>query len=128
MKKLTACAFPLVQLVAVAVFALALTGCNTAVKKVDANKWAEAYYAQPNTADLIVVEGTNVSWKIENARRIVFSTPVPQKSIIPRDPTWTESFFDTAKSIAPWLMFGWMVHDSGGLGDHSTVNNNAAAQ
>lgn len=104
-----------------------VSACGT-VKQVDANRWARDYYSQPNCADLITVEGTNVSWKIENATRIVFATPVPQKSIIPRDPTWQEGFFDTLKTVAPWLMMGWMVHDSGGLGQSSTTTTTTTGQ
>lgn len=109
--------------------AAVLAGCATSDKTVKAGAaWAKDYYNQPNTAEIVVVEGTNVSWKIENASRIVFSTPVPTKSVIPREPGIMDGLFDTLKTVAPWLMMGWMVHDSGGLGSSTHTVNNAAAQ
>jgi hypothetical protein len=105
-------------------------GCGS-VKPVDANKWAAAYYEAPNVATLWVIENTNAgqvaSFEVKNFTRFEMNTPVPPKSIIPRDPVWYESLFDTLKTVAPWAIFGWMVHDAGGIGETTTINNAAPA-
>lgn len=108
---------------------LILVGCGT-VKQVDTNKWAKDYYNAPNVATLWIVENTNAGqaceFTVKNFTRFEMNTPVPPKSIIPRDPTWYEGVFDTLKTVAPWAIFGWMVHDAGGIGQSTTINNAAA--
>lgn len=130
MKKLTAFAVPLVK-IAAACAALFATGCVSEHKIKASAGWAEKYYSQPNTAEIINAEGTNITWTITGCNKLVFSAPVPPKSIIPRDPTWTESFFDFAKTAMPYLFMGWAVHDGafgGGSSSSttSTVNNYGA--
>lgn len=108
---------------------LASTGCNTVNKdNIEAGAgWAEKYYNQPNVAPIWVIENTNANqvaeFTVKNFTRFEMSTPVPPKSIIPRDPTWYEGIFDTAKTVAPWIMMGWMVHDSGGLGKSTSSSS-----
>lgn len=110
------------------------SGCNTVNKEnIEAGAgWAEKYYNQPTVAEILHVEGTNLTLTVSGATKFVLSTPVPPKSIIPRDPTWYEGMFDTVRTIAPWIFMGWAIHDGAFGGattttSASTVNHAAAA-
>ncbi len=107
-----------------------LTGCSTPSKdqiKAGAG-WAKDYYQQPNTAEIINAEGTNITWTISGCTKLVFSTPIPTKSVIPREQTFTDGLFDTFKTIAPWVFMGWAVHDGAfSGGSHTTTTTTAAA-
>lgn len=119
---------PLCQVILIGALALVFGGGCASEKNIKAGAgWAEKFYNQPNNTEIFHVEGTNVVWNISGATKIVVSTPVPMKSVIPRDPTWTESMFDAIKTVAPYAFLGWAVHEGafGGTGDTttSTVNN-----
>jgi hypothetical protein len=113
--------------------AIALSGCNTVNKEnIDAGAgWADKFYDQPNTASVLVIENTNTNQVAEftakNFTRFELSTPVPVKSVIPRDPEWYDGLYDTLKTVAPYAFMGWIFTD-GGFGSRttSTVNNNYA--
>ncbi len=112
--------------------AMILTGCNTPSKdQIKAGSgWAKSYYNQPTVAKIMEMTSTNGTGEvtIKNISTLALYTPVPPKSIIPRDPTWTEGFFDTLKTVAPWVFMGWAVSGGAFDGNEShTVNNNAAA-
>jgi hypothetical protein len=109
-----------------ALAAALLAGCSTEKNVKAAAGWARDYYGQPNAAEILVVEGTNVAWQITGASRIVLSTPVPTKSVIPREPGIADGFFETVRAVAPWIFMGWAIHDGGFGSDTTTVNNNAA--
>lgn len=101
------------------------TGCSTASP--EAAKAAQAaaqiplaYYAQTNVAEILHIEGTNLTFTVSGATKFVLSTPVPPKSIIPRDVSWYDGAFDMLKSVAPWLVFGFML-DNGGFGNSKTT-------
>lgn len=90
----------------------------------------KAYYAQPNTAKVIEVEGTNLTFSVSGATRFCLSTPVPTKSIMPKDKSWMDSLGDTLKTVAPWFFMAYWVHE-GGFGSSTsnsstttTTNNN----
>lgn len=82
-----------------------LAGCASTV---DANKWAESYYNQANTAEILHVEGTNVSITLSGATKLVLSTPVLPKQMMPRDTTWLDSLMDGVKTVAPWVAVGYL--------------------
>jgi len=106
-----------------------LTGCSTVTPQNIAagTKWAEKYYDQPNVAEIFHAEGTNVCVHITGATLLTISTPVPAKSIIPREPSFFEGLWDAVKTCAPYaFMYGIFAH--GGIGNStSTTVNNAAA-
>lgn len=85
-----------------ALMAVAFSGCGT-VKEVDANGWAKDYYNQPNTANIASIEGDNVEFSIKGAKRIVLNTPVPPKSIIPRDPGVLDAIGGLMGNALPWV-------------------------
>ena len=108
---------------------LVMTGCST-VNKDNINagaKWAEKYYTQPNVAEIFHAEGSNVCVHITGATLLTISTPVPPKSIIPREPSFFEGLWDAVKTCAPYaFMYGIVAQ--GGIGNSSsTTVNNAAA-
>lgn len=101
------------------------TGCSTVNKdNIEAGAgWAEKYYNQPTVAKIMEMTSTNGTGKItiENISTLALYTPVPPKSIIPRDPTWYEGVFDSLKTIAPWVFMGWAIHDGAFGGDSTTT-------
>lgn len=104
---------------------LLLSGCVSKDKIDSGAKWAKNYYEQPNTAEILHIEGSNVLWTVSGATRITLSTPVPPKSVIPASPRWYDSVADVAKTVAPWFFMAWAV-DNGAIGSRSTTINNAA--
>lgn len=75
-------------------------GCSTSpLKKVDANAWVHDYYNQPRSADLVYIEGTNISVTISGATKFRIATQLPVISVIPRDP----STLDTLGNMIPSL-------------------------
>lgn len=82
--------------------AVGLCGCGT-VKQVDTNAWAKDYYNQPNVAPILHAKGTNVCISISGAQELTLSTPVPTKSIIPRDPGVLDSLNGMVGSVLPWV-------------------------
>lgn len=82
--------------------AACLSGCGT-VKPVDTNAWAKDYYAQPNTAQIACIEGPNVEFSIKGATKITLNTPVPPKTIIPRDPGVLDSLSGFVGNALPWV-------------------------
>lgn len=65
------------------------SGCATSANDVAmariAADTAQSYYEQPNNATYMEFEGSNVSFSITGASRLVFSGPIPTKSIYPRE-------------------------------------------
>ena len=90
---------------AVAIIAAA-SGCAT--KPVSVNDWAADYYKQANTAEILHVEGTNISFTMSGATKLVLSTPTLPKQMMPRDVTWMDSLMDGVKTIAPWVAVGYL--------------------
>jgi hypothetical protein len=86
---------------------LGLAGCGT-VKPVDANTWARDFYGQPNTAQILHVEGTNICFTLSGASVVTLSTPIPCKQMIPRDVSWMDSLMDGVKTVAPWVAMGYL--------------------
>ena len=72
----------------------------------------KAYYAQPNMAKVIEIEGTNLLFSVSGATRFCLSSPVPPKQIIPRDTSWYSGLVDTMKTIAPWIFMGYLFHEA----------------
>ena len=87
---------------ALALAGAVLTGCGT-VKPVNANTWAKDYYNQPNTAQIASIEGDNVEFSIKGAKRIVLNTPLPAKTVIPRDPGVLEAMSGMLGNVLPWV-------------------------
>lgn len=79
-----------------------------------------AYYGQTNVAEILHIEGTNLTFTVSGATKFVLSTPVPPKSIIPRDVRWYDGLFDSIKSVAPWITMAFML-DHGGFGNSKTT-------
>lgn len=122
--------------VLLAASAMILAGCSTMTEeKIQAGAgWAESYYNAANVAEIMVVENDNTNQcaeiHIKNFTRFVLNTPVPPKSIIPREPTFFEGMWDTVKTVAPYaFMYG--IVSEGVIGNNtstsSTVNNAAPA-
>jgi len=84
-----------------------------------ATELGQAYYNQPNTAQLINAEGTNITWSITGCTSLVFSVPVPPKQIVPRESSWYNGVADTLKTYAPWFFMAYWVHE-GGFGNTTT--------
>lgn len=108
---------------------IALSGCSTINKEnIDAGaNWAEKFYDQPNVAEIFRAEGTNMTLTVTGATLVSLSTPVPPKSVIPREPEWYDGLYDTIKTVAPYAFMGWIFTDGGfGSRSTSTVNNNYA--
>jgi hypothetical protein len=64
-------------------------GCSTtandvAMAKIAADT-AQNYYQQPNNATYMEFEGSNVTFSITGASKLVFSGPIPTKSVYPRE-------------------------------------------
>jgi hypothetical protein len=85
-----------------AAVAVGLCGCGT-VKQVDTNAWAKDYYNQPNVAPILHASGTNVCITISGAQELTLSTPVPTKSVIPRDPGVLDSLSGMMGNVLPWV-------------------------
>ncbi len=49
----------------------------------------------------------------ESFSTFTMNTPVPPKTIIPREPTFWESAWDTAKTLGPWAFFGYAMGRGG---------------
>lgn len=86
------------------IFAASLVGCSS----VSPNTWAKDFYAQANTAEILHLEGTNISITVSGASLIVLSTPVAPKTMIPRDPSVWEHIIDGAKTVAPWGVMAYL--------------------
>lgn len=115
-------------LTAVCAAAIALAaGCATEKNIKAGTGWAKEYYGQPNAAEILHVEGTNICLTLSGASSLTLSTPVPTKNMIPKEATWTDGLFDTLKTVAPWVFMGWAIEQGGfGNSSSSTVNNGAA--
>lgn len=104
------------------------TGCTTAGSAAvsDARKLGEAYYKQPNVAEFLRIEGTNLSFTVSGASLVSLGAPVPPKQIIPREESWVHSTADVLKTVAPWIFMGYLFHstDLGSGSTSSTVTNN----
>jgi hypothetical protein len=88
------------KLTAIMCAAAMLCGCGT-VKQVDTNAWARDYYNQPNVAPILHAVGSNVCFTISGATELTLSTPVPPKSIIPRDPGVLDSIGGVIGNVMP---------------------------
>lgn len=124
------CAVPLGLLAIIAGFIL--TGCTSMTEqKIDAyGRIAESYYSAPNVAELLVIEaptGQTARIEIAGFSRLVLNTPVPPKTIIPREPTFWDGAWETIRQGLPWLGLAWMVHDGGLGGTHTTSSTTTAA-
>ncbi len=107
-------------------------GCaNLTTSKINAaGKIAESYYNSANVAELWRMTSTNNTGRIvfENFNEFVMNTPVPPKTIIPREPSFWEGAWDTVKTLGPWAFFYGAVQSGAmGGGTHSTVNNYTTA-
>jgi hypothetical protein len=112
------------------VLMLGASGCAglSAKKIAAAGKIAESYYNSANVAELWRMSSSNNTGRVvfENFNEFVMNTPVPPKTIIPREPTFWEGAWDTVKTLGPWAFFGYAM-GGGGLANHtSTTFNNAA--
>jgi hypothetical protein len=80
------------------------TGCSTT--PVDANKWADAYYNQANTANIMQIEGSNVCLNMSGVSKFTLSTPVAPKQMMPQSPGFWDGVGETVRTsamiIAPW--------------------------
>lgn len=83
----------------------ATTANDVAMAKIAADT-ASNYYQQPNSADYMVMEGTNLEWTIKGATRLVFSGPIPAKSIYPREEGTLKQVLDGAGDIAKTVTLG----------------------
>ena len=83
----------------------ATTANDVALAQVAANQ-ATAYYNQPNNTETMILEGSNVTWTITGASRIVMSTPVPSKSVYPRDASTLSVLLEGATDIAKTATYG----------------------
>jgi hypothetical protein len=83
-------------------------GCSTTANDVAmariAADTASNYYSQPNSATYMEFEGSNVTFSVTGASKLVFSGPIPTKSIYPREEgalkTVIEGVTDVAKTAA----------------------------
>lgn len=91
-----------IRMIMTAILAAMLCGCGT-VKPVNANAWAKDYYNQPNVAPIMQAKGTNLTFTltVANANEFTMSTPVPPKSIIPRDPGVLDSIGGVIGNVMP---------------------------
>lgn len=133
MKKLTsACDSALEVAAALMVLGLGSAGCST-VSDQQAETYVslgKEYYNAPNVAQCIVVDNTNTNqvaeFTVRKFTHFEINMPVPPKTIIPREPSAISGFWDTLKTLGPYaFMYG--IFTGGGLGNTTTVNNNAAA-
>jgi hypothetical protein len=89
---------------------LMCSGCATTANDVSmariASDTANNYYQQPNNTEVITMEGSNVTWTIAGANRIVMSTPVPSKSVYPRDASTLSVLLSGATDIAKTATYG----------------------
>lgn len=84
------------------------SGCSTTANDVAmakiASDTAQNYYQQPNSATYMEFEGSNVTFSITGASKLLFSGPIPTKSIYPREEgslkTVVEGVTDIAKTAA----------------------------
>lgn len=104
------------------------SGCNTFSDQqtAEAKEVALAYYSQPKTAQLWVIEGTNCTFTVSGFSRFEMNTPVPPISIMPKDPSSLAIIGDAIKTAVPYAAGAYLLHGNIGNGSH-TVNNNAAA-
>lgn len=86
------------------------SGCATSANDVAMAKiaadTAANYYTQPNNAEYMVMEGTNLEWSIRGASRIVMSGPIPTKSIFPREEGTLKQVLDGATEITKTVALG----------------------
>jgi hypothetical protein len=112
------------------------SGCTSVTEgKIKAGgSWAKEYYNSANVAEIWTIENTNTNqvceFTVKNFTRFTMNTPVPPKSVIPRDPTWGEGLFDMIKTVAPYAFMGYIFSGAnlgGGTTASSTTINQAAA-
>ena len=91
---------------------LVSTGCSS---NPDAARYAYqtsmGYYNQPNTANVLHIktgEGGKASLTLEGDAELTLNTPVPTKSIIPRDPGIMHDIFGFLKAG----VIGYFLNDS----------------
>ena len=117
----------------IALVAPLLSGCSSLVSDKQSRYVLEAYQAYqnaPNTADILVVEAptnTTAELTLKGFSRVCLSTPVPPKTVLPRDPTVWESLFDTVKTVAPWAAMGWIIN-SGGISSSTSTSTTTTSQ
>ena len=120
-------------LLCIALVAPLLSGYSSLVSDKQSRYVLEAYQAYqnaPNTADILVVEAptnTTAELTLKGFSRVCLSTPVPPKTVLPRDPTVWESLFDTVKTVAPWAAMGWIIN-SGGISSSTSSTSTTTTQ
>ncbi len=87
-----------------------VSGCATSSTDVQmaqvAYQTAAAYYNQPNSAEYMEMEGSNLVWSITGATRIKMSGPIPTKSIYPREEGTLKQVMDGTADIAKTVALG----------------------
>ena len=83
----------------------ATTANDVAVAKIAAGT-ASDYYAQPNSATYMEFEGSNVTFSISGASKLVFSGPIPAKSIYPREEGALKTVVEGAQDIVKTATLG----------------------
>ena len=89
---------------------LMTSGCATSANDVAMAKiaadTASNYYSQPKNATYMEFEGSNVTFAISGASRLVFSGPIPPKSIYPREEGTLKQVMDGAGNLAKTVALG----------------------
>jgi len=83
----------------------ATTANDVAMAKIAAGT-ASDYYAQPNSATYMEFEGSNVTFSISGASKLVFSGPIPAKSIYPREEGALKTVVEGAQDIVKTATLG----------------------
>jgi len=113
----------LARLVTAIIGAAALAGCGTKgnVKTGEFdNTVPRDYYNQPNATSILSVRaptngpGVSLTLTISNAQEICINTLVPVKQMMPREPTWLDSFSGLVKELVWPGVVGYVA-------THSTV-------
>jgi hypothetical protein len=89
---------------------LMCSGCSTtandvAMAKIAADT-ASNYYTQPNSATYMEFEGSNVTFSVTGASKLVFSGPIPTKSIYPREEGTLKTVVDGVADITKTAAMG----------------------
>jgi len=87
--------------------ATGLSGCNTTT--LDPIRGYEAFVNQANAAKIVEMRaqtnGAPIKLTLENLDYFVLYTPVPPKSMLPREPSTWEKALDTIDHLAPIAAF-----------------------
>ena len=92
--------------IAIAVVGLMLAGCGSLLpgtKDVNVNTLGRDYYNQPNTAQVLNLEGDSVEISIKGAKKLTLSCPVPTKNMIPQSPGVLDSIGGLFNQVVPWI-------------------------